>query len=297
MIKRIVEIGTPSHLRLDHRQLVVSRDGVEVGTLPIEDLGVLIIDHPGVSYTHAVLAACFESGVVVVLCDAKHLPSAALLPLSGHSLHAKTLRLQIAAAQPLQKRLWQSIVRAKILEQAGVLRSLVLDDQPLPTYAGRVKSGDPDNVEAQAARIYWGKLFGAEFRRDRDMEGINALLNYGYAILRAAVARAIVGAGLSPALGIHHRSQYDDFALADDLMEPLRPLVDIKVYELARDNPQVVVDKESKNALLQILAWDCRWGATGESRRLPLLTGLSYYAAGVRAVLCEGAKSTPILGI
>ena len=297
MIKRIVEIGTPSHLRLDHRQMVVSREGVDSGTVPVEDLGVLIIDHPGVSYTQALLATCFEENVVVVLCDRKHLPCAALLPLAGHSLHAKTLRLQIAASQPVQKRLWQVIIQAKIREQAGVLRSLVLDDLPLPAYAARVKSGDPDNVEAQAARIYWGKLFGTEFRRDRDMEGINALLNYGYAILRAAVARTIVGAGLSPALGIHHRNQYDDLALADDLMEPLRPSVDLKVYELARDNPKVTVDKESKSALLQILAWDCQWGAPAETRRLPLLTALSYYAAGVRAVLCEGAKATPIPGI
>ena len=297
VIKRIVEIGTPSHLRLDHAQLVVSRDGVDSGTVPVEDLGVLIVDHPGVSYTQALLSACFEGNVVVVLCNAKHLPCAALLPLAGHSLHAKTLRAQILASQPVQKRLWQTIVQAKIREQAGVLRSLVLDDVPLPAYAARVKSGDPDNVEAQAARIYWGKLFGADFRRDRDMDGINALLNYGYAILRAAVARAVVGAGLSPALGIHHHSQYDDLALADDLMEPLRPLVDLKVHELARDNPKATVDKNSKSALLQILSWDCRWGPTAETRRLPLLTALAYYAAGVRAVLCEGAKATAIPGI
>ncbi len=290
MIKRIVEIGSAARLRMDHRQLLVERDDMETACVPIEDLGVLIIDHPAISYTQAMLAACFENNVVVVLCDAKHLPCAVLLPLAGHSLHAKTLRAQIAASTPAQKRLWQTIIQKKIREQAGVLRSLVLDDYPLPLYAAKVKSGDPENIEAQAARIYWQRLFGEEFRRDRDMNGANALLNYGYAILRAAVARAIVGTGLSPALGIHHRNQYDDLALADDLMEPLRPLVDLKVHEIMQARKNADVDKESKAMLLQILSWDCQW----DGRRIPLLTALSYYAAGVRAVLCEGVKVTPI---
>lgn len=293
MIKRIVEISSPSYLRLDHRQLCIVHDGSELGTVPIEDLGVLIIDHPGVSYTQGLLNACFENNVVVVLCDAKHLPSALLLPLSGHSLHAKTLRGQIAASQPLQKRLWQTIIQAKIREQAGVLRSLVLDDHPLPVYASKVKSGDPENIEAQAARIYWGKLFGLDFRRNRDMNGVNALLNYGYAILRAAVARAVVGAGLSPALGIHHCNQYDDLALADDLMEPLRPLVDLKVHMICQSGMEPEINKETKAVLLSLLAWDCRWN----EKRVPLLTALSYYVAGVRAVLCEGVRSTSIPGL
>jgi CRISP-associated protein Cas1 len=293
VIKRIVEIGTPARLRMEHRQLVVERDDMPTGTVPIEDLGVLIIDNPAIIYTQALLAACFENNVAVVLCDGKHLPCAILLPLAGHSLHAKTLRAQIEASVPIQKRLWQTIVQAKIREQAGVLRSLFLDDAPLPLYVAKVKSGDPENVEAQAARIYWQRLFGEEFRRDRDMNGANALLNYGYAILRAAVARAVVGSGLSPALGIHHRNQYDDLCLADDLMEPLRPLVDLKVHEIMQARKDADVDKESKAVLLQILSWDCQW----DGRRVPLLTALSYYTAGVRAVLCEGVKTTPIPGL
>lgn len=293
VIKRIVEIGNPARLRMEHRQLLIERDNSETGFVPIEDLGVLIIDHPAVNYTQALLATCFENNVVVVLCDSKHLPCAVLLPLAGHSLHARTLRSQIAASVPVQKRLWQTVVQAKIREQAGVLRSLILDDHPLPLYVAKVKSGDPENVEAQAARIYWQRLFGAEFRRDRDMNDANALLNYGYAVLRAAVARAIVGAGLSPALGIHHRNQYDDLSLADDLMEPLRPLVDLKVHEIMQNRPDAQVDKESKAIMLQILSWDCLW----DGRRVPLLTALSYYAAGVRAVLCEGVRASPIPGI
>ena len=293
MLKRIVEIGSPARLRMEHRQLLVEREDEERASVPIEDLGVLIIDHHAVTYSQALLAACFENNVVVVLCDSKHLPCAVLLPLAGHSLHAKILRAQIGASIPAQKRLWQTVVQAKIREQAGVLRSLVLDDYPLPLYIAKVKSGDPENVEAQAARIYWQRLFGEEFRRDRDMNGANSLLNYGYAVLRAAVARAIVGAGLSPALGVHHCNQYDDLSLADDLMEPLRPLVDLKVYEIMQARPDADVDKDSKTVLLQILSWDCQW----EGRRVPLLTALSYYVAGVRAVLCERVKATPIPGI
>lgn len=293
MIKRIIEISNAANLRLDHSQLTVMREQQIVGTVPIEDLGVLVIDHPAITYSQALLSACFENNVVVVFCDTKHLPCALLLPLAGNSLHAKTLRAQIAAPQPAQKRLWQIIIQNKIKEQAGVLRSLVLDDHPLPSFAAKVRSGDPENIEAQAARVYWTKLFGPDFRRDRDMNGVNALLNYGYAILRAAVARAIVGSGLSPALGIHHCSQYDDLALADDLMEPLRPLVDLKVHEISQSTANPEVNKETKAALLGLLTWDCRW----DERRVPLLTALSYYAAGVRAVLCDGVKSTPIPGI
>lgn len=293
MIKRTVEISNPCHLRLDHSQLQVVREQVVVGTVPIEDLGILVIDHVAVSYTQAVLSACFANNVVVVMCDARHLPCALLLPLSGHTLHGKTLRAQVQAAQSSQKRLWQTIIQSKIREQAGVLRALVLDDYPLTAYAAKVRSGDPENVEAQAARIYWGKLFGPDFRRDRDMDGINALLNYGYAILRAAVARAIVAAGMSPALGIHHCNQYDDLALASDLMEPLRPLIDMKVFEIAQSQSEPEVNKENKAALLGLLAWDCVWN----ERRVPLLTALGYYAAAVRAVLCEGAKTAPVPGI
>lgn len=291
MIKRIIEISNPAYLHLRNRQMVIERDGVETGSVPVEDLGLLILDHPGIAHTQGLLAACFENNVAVLVCDGKHLPAAILLPLDGHTLHSKTLGQQIAASEPTCKRLWQRIVQAKIRGQAQVLHAATGDDAPLRAYAAKVKSGDPDNIEAQAARIYWQRLFGAEFRRDQDAPGINAMLNYGYAVMRGAVARAVVGAGLHPALGVHHRNQYNSFALADDLMEPLRPLVDIKVHEvcgLLPDTPGLT--PENKRSLLEILGWDCTIG----ERKFPLMVALHQYAASVRKVLAGEQKEAEI---
>ncbi len=291
MIKRIVEISNPAYLHLRNRQMVIERERAELGSVPVEDLGVLILDHPAITHSQGLLTACFENNVVVLVCDSKHLPSAILLPLDGHSLHSKTLGQQIAATEPACKRVWQRIVQAKIREQAKVLHSTTGDDKPLHAYAAKVKSGDPENIEAQAARIYWQRLFGPEFRRNPDIPGINAMLNYGYAVMRGAVARAVVGAGLHPALGVHHRNQYNNFALADDLMEPLRPLVDIKVYEVCEllpDTPELT--PQNKRTLLEILDWSC---AIGE-RKLPLMVALHHYAASVRKVLAGEEKDVEI---
>lgn len=271
--------------------MVIERDGQEIGNIPIEDLGVLILDHPAIVHTQGLLAACFEQNVAVLLCDGKHLPSAILLPLEGHTLHSKILRQQIAASEPTAKRIWQRIVQAKIREQAKVLQSAIGNSSPLNLYANKVKSGDPDNIEAQAARIYWKKLFGADFRRDQDAEGINAMLNYGYAVIRGAVARAIVGTGLHPAIGVHHRNQYNSFALADDLMEPLRPLVDIKVHEITKvlaEAPELT--PQNKRAMLEILSWDC----TLNERKMPLMVSLHLYAASVRKILTGEANEVDI---
>lgn len=291
MIKRIVEISNPSYLHLKNKQMVIERDGQEIGNIPIEDLGVLILDHPAIVHTQGLLAACFEQNVAVLLCDGKHLPSAILLPLEGHTLHSKILRQQIAASEPTAKRIWQRIVQAKIREQAKVLQSAIGNSSPLNLYANKVKSGDPDNIEAQAARIYWQKLFGADFRRDQDAEGINAMLNYGYAVIRGAVARAIVGTGLHPAIGVHHRNQYNSFALADDLMEPLRPLVDIKVHEITKvlaEAPELT--PQNKRAMLEILSWNC----TLNERKMPLMVSLHLYAASVRKILAGEANEMDI---
>lgn len=291
MIKRIVEISNPAYLHLRNRQMLIEREGAEIGSVPVEDLGVLILDHPGITHTQGLLTSCFENNVVVLVCDGKHLPSAILLPLDGHTLHSKTLGQQIAATEPNCKRLWQRIVQAKVREQAKVLHSATGNDKPLHAYAARVKSGDPDNIEAQAARIYWQRLFGPEFRRDPDTPGINAMLNYGYAVLRGAVARAVVGAGLHPALGVHHRNQYNSFALADDLIEPLRPLVDIKVYEICELLPEIPeLTPQNKRALLEVLSWDCTVG----ERKLPLMVALHQYAASVRKVLAGEEKEVEI---
>lgn len=287
MIKRIVEISNPAHLHLRRNQLVVQQDDKESGQIPIEDLAVLILDHAAITLSQALLVSCFENNVVLVICDARHHPDALLSPLSGHSLHSKILPGQISATEPTKKRLWQAIVQAKIREQGRVLASATGEPSPLMQMAVRVKSGDPDNLEAQAARIYWQRLFGKSFRRDPDGAHANPLLNYAYSIIRAAVARAIVGAGLHPALGIQHRNQYNAFCLADDLMEPLRPLADIKVYELCNmytEPPDL--DKSTKAALISILGWDVQF----DGRSYPLMVALHLYAASVRDALTTNHK-------
>ena len=179
--------------------------------MPVEDLGILILDHPAITHTQPLLTACLENNVVVILCDIKHLPTGILIPLEGHSLQGKTFISQTQLSEPTRKRLWQTIIQSKIRAQAQTLIGAVGDNGSLSPLGAKVRSGDPDNIEAQAARLYWRKLFGEDFRRDRNMLGTNALLNYGYAIMRAAVARAIVGAGLHPSLGLHHHNQFDSF--------------------------------------------------------------------------------------
>lgn len=291
MIKRIVEISNPVRLTIKNRQMVVDRDGFESVAIPIEDLGILILDHPALTHSQGLLTACLENNVVVLSCDKKHLPSAVLLPLDGNSLHSKTIAEQIQITEPTRKKLWQSIVQAKIREQAKVLLDATGDSHPLPALASRVKSGDPENLEAQAARIYWQKLFGDDFRRNPDAAGINSLLNYGYAIMRAAVARAIVSTGLHPSLGLHHHNQYNSFCLADDLLEPLRPAVDTKVYGLCKSiqgEPELTTD--NKRALLEVLSRDC----IINNQRLPIMTALHHYAASIRKAICGKDKKVEI---
>lgn len=291
MIKRIIEISSPARLSLKNQQMVVEREGFETTTVPIEDIGILILDHPAVSHTQGLLTACSENNAAVVICDKKHMPSAVFLPLDGNSLHSKTINQQIQITEPARKRFWQAIVQTKIREQAKVLLHATGDNAPLPAYAARVKSGDPENIEAQAARIYWQKLFGQTFRRDPDGSGINSLLNYGYAVMRAAVARAIVGTGLHPSLGLHHHNQYNSFCLADDLLEPLRPAVDLKVHAISKKlHNELVLTPENKRELLEILSKEC----IVSGQRLPLMTSLHYYAASVRKVICGEAKCVEI---
>lgn len=293
MIKRVVEVGSPARLSLRKGQMVIEREGEEDASVPIEDLGVLILEHPAISHTQGLLAACSANNVAVVLCGEKRLPAAVLLPLEGHSTHARILRSQISLSEPSRKRLWRAIVRAKIEAQAHALESAGEDGRTLRAMAARVKSGDPENVESQAARIYWPRLFGEEFRRGREKGGPNPLLNYAYAVLRAAAARAVAGAGLHPALGLHHRNQYDGLALADDLMEPLRPLADRKVCALWRaSGGEADLSPETKRELLGVLGEDCRLG----DRRLPLITALGLYAAGVRKAIEGEAKQVEIPG-
>ncbi len=292
MIKRVVEISAPARLALRNRQMSVEREGSDPVTVPVEDIGVLILDHPAISHTQGLLAACFENNVAVLVCGNRHLPGAVLMPLEGNSLHSKTIAKQANIAKPLRKRLWQAIIKAKIRQQAKALSHANGGENPLSAYALRVKSGDPDNIEAQAARIYWQRLFGKDFRRDPDAPGINSFLNYGYAVMRAATARSLVATGLHPSLGLHHHNQYNSFCLADDLMEPLRPAVDLRVYLISKMTPPVEPEltPENKRALLEVLGWDFLINGG----KLPLMTSLHRYSASVRMAICGEAEKLEI---
>ncbi len=278
MIKRTIEIShEAAHLTVRRKQLVIERDGETVGRIPCEDIGVVLVDHPGTTYSHAALSSLADSEAVMVVCGRDHLPNAVLLPLSDHTQIVWRLNEQLAASRPLQKSLWKQIVQAKIRAQAGNLAGDCPARSKLLDMARQVRSGDPNNMEAQAARVYWVNFLPEEsFRRDTDGRGLNSLLNYGYAVVRAAVARAIVAAGLLPAIGLHHRNRSNPFCLADDLMEPLRPLVDDRARDLFVQGYDELTP-EAKAGLLPLLADPVQMGnETG-----PLMVNLHRMAASL----------------
>ncbi|MBS1704160.1 MAG: type II CRISPR-associated endonuclease Cas1 [Armatimonadetes bacterium] len=289
---RVVSVTGPGALGIRDNGLRIERAGAEVAKIPIEDIAVVVLDGPDITLSHQVLSVCAEHGVALISADDRRLPNGILLPLAGHTLHTSTLRLQIEASKPNAKRAWQRIIRAKILAQASHLEHWNLPSDDMRKMAAMVRSGDPDNLEARSAARYFGTLFGPDFVRDRESVGLNAFLNYGYAVLRAAVARAVVGAGLHPAIGIFHRSQYNALCLADDAMEPLRPLVDALAKNLVlRGLGEESITPQIKRELIAIL------GATVdfEGSQFPLMVGLERYAASLRRSICEGEDlSVPI---
>jgi CRISP-associated protein Cas1 len=256
MIGRIVEIADDRRHLFVNRGFMVVRDTEgerkELGQVPLDDIGAVIANAHGISYTNNLLVALAERGVPFVLCGANHNAVGMLLTLDGHHVQAKRIEAQIAATLPTHKRLWASVVKAKLEQQAAALEAAGAATAPLTALAKKVKSGDPENFEAQGARRYWTLLFGAEFRRDQNADGLNALLNYGYTVLRSATARAVVAAGLHPSLGLHHSNDSNAMRLVDDLMEPFRPLVDLKVWQLSRQGEQQVTP-ETKRALVRTL--------------------------------------------
>jgi CRISPR-associated protein Cas1 len=231
MAWRGVHITQPCRLSLADGQVVVSRDDGDV-RVPIEDLAWMVVDTPQVALTSALIAACMDAGMVLILTDRTHTPSGMILPFHRHHRQAEVAAIQIATSTPLKKRLWQAMVQAKIGNQAAALTACGQDSAPLVAMARLVGSGDPDNTEARAARAYWPRLF-VDFIRDDGTDKRNALLNYGYAIVRSAVARALVASGLLPAFGVNHASIANAFNLADDLVEPFRPFVDRVVWHLS----------------------------------------------------------------
>lgn len=256
MIGQIVEVvETDRHLSLEYGSMLVrSRDEL-LARIALDDILAVIINPHGATMSAGILAALAERNCPVVIAGKDFKPTAILMPLVGNFEVAARIEAQVTASLPAKKQAWKQIVQSKITMQALALETVGGDSSKLRELVPTVRSGDVQNVEAQAARHYWRQMFGEGFRRERDDPGINALLNYGYAIIRAATARAIAASGLHPSIGIHHISPLDTMRLADDLMEPYRPLVDIRVHGIADDHPLDVVP-ETKKMLVAILSTD-----------------------------------------
>ena len=277
MIKRTLCFSNPAYLSMKNDQLVVKLPQVEnndtlpdsfkesaIHTIPIEDIGVVVLDNRQITVTQGLLEALLDNNCAVVTCDKSHLPVGLHLPLSGNTIQNERFRHQLDASLPLKKQLWQQTIQQKIHNQAAVLRTY----RNIPTanmlkWENDVRSGDPDNLEGRAAVFYWKNLFPtiADFTREREGIAPNNMLNYGYAILRAIIARALVSSGLLPTLGIHHHNRYNAYCLADDIMEPYRPYVDeIVVHYTDEHGYPEALTTEIKKELLGIPVLDVRIG-------------------------------------
>ncbi|MBI3668226.1 MAG: type II CRISPR-associated endonuclease Cas1 [Acidobacteria bacterium] len=269
MTDRIVEVAHgPVRISLRLEQLVIERDGHPPVTTPVAEIAGLVLSTPQVQFTQAVLAAVAAAGGSVVVCDGKYLPAAMLLPLQAHFVQTERFAAQTQLSEPRRKRLWQRIVATKIRAQSRLLLDLRGEDAGLGALANRVRSGDPENLEAQASRRYWPRLFGNfKFRRDRTAPDQNRHLNYGYTVLRALVSRALCAAGLHPSFGLMHCNRYDAFSLASDFMEPFRPVIDRAVAGWLREHdPMGPLDPETKAWLIG--AVQARFQVQGEARTL-----------------------------
>jgi CRISPR-associated protein Cas1 len=277
MIGRVVEVATDGrHLAVERGFLTIAEKGAEVGRVPLDDLAAVVANAHGLTYSNNLLVTLATRGVPVVLCGPNHRPAALVWPVDGHHAQAGRMSDQAKASVPLKKRLWQQIVQAKILAQGATLASVGAEAGGFRLLARKVRPGDPDNVEAEAARRYWPLLLGNDFRRDMDGGGLNGLLNYGYAVLRAATARAVMAAGLHPSLSLMHANRGNALVLVDDLMEPFRPLVDREVHRLKSENV-VEVTSEAKAALARIMVIDL----PAEEGLSPLMTCLERLAVSL----------------
>ena len=276
MIKRTLYFGNPAYLHKKQQQLKVINpdDNSELGSVPIEDIGVVMLDNPQITITHALMAALLERNTAIISCDDRHLPVGLMLPLDGNSIQAERFRYQIDASEPLKKNLWSQTVKAKIENQATVLHLAGIENKRLTALVPQIQSGDPDNAEGRAASVYWKLLFdNIDFTRNRYGSFPNPHLNYCYAILRAIVARGLVGSGLLPTLGIHHRNKYNAYCLADDIMEPYRPYCDCLVYQMV-NNGEICdedITREQKAKLLSIASVDI----VIDGKKSPLMVGLA----------------------
>ena len=292
MIKKTLCFNNPAYLSVKDAQLVIKLPEVEKAeylsedfkksteiTRPIEDIGVVVLSHKQITITTGALEALLENNCAVVTCDSKSMPVGLLLPLVGNTTQSERFRDQLDASQPLRKQLWQQTIQCKIRNQSAILSQCTnAETKCMQIWANDVKSGDPDNLEARAAVYYWKSLFGhiPGFSRDREGVAPNNLLNYGYAILRAVVARSLVGSGLLPTLGIHHHNRYNAYCLADDIMEPYRPYVDRLVYDIVEQyGEDIEISKDIKAELLTIPTLDVVIGG----KRSPLMIATSQTSA------------------
>ncbi len=284
MLRRTIEITTfGTRLSVAHRQLSIERPDLPKATLPIEDIGVLIVDDRRATYTQSVFMELLAVGATVMITGPDHLPLGMMLPLDAHHAQTERHRAQVDATEPTRKQIWRALISAKLTQQGCVLDCFDSAPNGLAAMATRVRSGDPDNLEAQGAQRYWPLLFGKNFRRDRAAEGVNAALNYGYAVVRAALARAVVASGLIPSLGVFHKNRSNPFCLADDLFEPYRPFVDWRVKLLTQDRPDGfnLDDRAIRAALLSLFNETIRIG----ERKLPLLLAIEASAASLARAL------------
>lgn len=261
MLKRTLYFGNPVYLHIKDKQLKVVEPEyhTEKASIPIEDIACIILDHPQLTFTYSIISELIDQNVAIVNCDKNHMPSGLMLPLNGNHVQSERFRMQIGASEPLKKLLWAQTIKAKIENQARLLRHYRFDDKKLIALIPQIKSGDTDNIEGRAASIYWKILFkNFNFTRDRYGVPPNSYLNYSYAILRAIVARALVGSGLLPTLGIFHRNKYNAYCLSDDIMEPYRPICDSIVYDLyiTGQITSEVIPKDHKAQLISVINRD-----------------------------------------
>jgi len=287
MIKRTLHFSNPAYLSLKDNQLSIDLPQLKVlgekeskKSVPIEDIGIILLDHKQITITHSCIAALLQNNAVLITCDDSHHPTGMMLPLDGHDTQSERFRYQIDASLPLKKQLWQQTVQAKILNQAAVLAERGVPYDNMLYWAKSVRSGDPDNYEGRAAAYYWKNVFPKkiEFFRGREGDPPNNLLNYGYAILRAITARGLVSSGLLPTLGIHHRNKYNAYCLADDIMEPYRPYVDqIVLGIIDRGENFLELSTSIKQQLLGVATVDVKF----EKGRSPLMVGMQTTTASL----------------
>lgn len=280
MIKRTLYFGNPAYLKLRNDQLVINLpdaqgfdDASSANTIPIEDIGLIVLDHQQLTVTHGLLQSLLDNNSAIITCSSSHMPEGMFLPLCGNKVQQERFRDQIEATKPLCKQLWQQTVKAKILNQASNLLLLDVSVKNMKHWAKEVQSDDAANHEARAAAYYWGNMFPMldNFKRGREEAPPNNLLNYGYAILRAITARSLVVSGLLPTMGIHHHNKYNAYCLADDIMEPYRPYIDALVYTIVeRGEDFTELSKSIKSQLLSIPTID----VVIQGKRSPLMIAM-----------------------